>query len=1081
MSYKQWNNAFVNYFFKENKDEEILLYVDETVINKIGKNNELGGISDFLKAIIVNNDNRKLIYGNNIDRVPNGNVEFNRRIQHGSIFEFAIFLSEHKNPKTKLPFLNYVILAIYAYSDLEVTNSSYYRNLNSLIRCINEEQRKISSNNIKLDILFENIELFDSRFKNVLIGNLAFMGLLKYQIVLSPNEKYEFEETLFKHKITISEDSNYHLFANKFLSVLSNQYNTLREKIRLGGSEPVYARWFLNKAKNFSPGNFLASNPNVTVGKQVGEIAIVFNPKGEKHLYLSINTAGTGNIKIKEYNFFLDEKTEDGFSTYPVLLNNKKEVSFKKYDNIETEDYKFSFSPLKGVNFFQLNSLNHYQQVINPIANTPTYIIVKNDTKEINKWKDWKYKYTDKCSEALDLTLTQALFTEDYILYFADSINKEYYTRNTNIAAIDYSKELYIKKIGGYKLKSVNTYFDVSLPSFKIQNPVGSDEELKVIVKTNGNKDRDIKYHTLQNNTVELFLSTDKVILKAQQIDITFKLRKLIKEFSFIVIPSEIKATPLDSLFKLNGWGGVKSNSEEIWYNGNEIKGSDKIKISNGRHELIGLKDNHNLHNNYFIYLLSALSNKKDSSELSYLDISSLISLTKVYYDINNIDYLTDDCTNRNIIRNLVALEYLNKKKNDMGESTFQILPPSLLKLERSFTPGGSQIYKLSGVRSRRLDQVIEEFCNNNNVTIKYLDFNKTIQQPLEHLILPSLLFLGSTINIQNLAEFIEDEIGIHLLLQDNHHIGDSLLNFIKSVNSFEESFLRESEGNYENQSFDEGDTNLLPRIIESDSYFKRRGNTYKKKYLRISNNNSQGIYSEDEILINWAKLYVTHKQKKVILFLKQPQWNGKINNFYPEVLIPKTVTIPSMLYRALTSINHGIPETLKGFIINADDINIQRKRFIYLDSYHIGPKPERRENISRILTGDTNVLDNDQVAFYNDYSSNISMHYIECTTFSSVSTLVLFKDRNKIIALCDNYKNVYFSSESGKEIKIDDKIIKVEKLNKGNQTINQIFSQIISKKTDGFEFAAIRDNELIAETIKEEKIRILNLKANAN
>ena len=75
----------------------------------------------------------------------------------------------------------------------------------------------------------------------------------------------------------------------------------------------------------------------------------------------------------------------------------------------------------------------------------------------------------------------------------------------------------------------------------------------------------------------------------------------------------------------------------------------------------------------------------------------------------------------------------------------------------------------------------------------------------------------------------------------------------------------------------------------------------------------------------------------------------------------------------------------------------------------------------------------------------------------------------------------MYFSSESGKEIKIDDKIIKVEKLNKGNQTINQIFSQIISKKTDGFEFAAIRDNELIAETIKEEKIRILNLKANAN
>ena len=103
------------------------------------------------------------------------------------------------------------------------------------------------------------------------------------------------------------------MFANKFLSVVPNQYNSLREKIKLGGSEPVYARWFLNKVKSFNPEKFSETNPNVNIGKQVGEIAIVFNPKGEKYLYLSINTTSKDNIKIEGYKFFLDEKKKTVF------------------------------------------------------------------------------------------------------------------------------------------------------------------------------------------------------------------------------------------------------------------------------------------------------------------------------------------------------------------------------------------------------------------------------------------------------------------------------------------------------------------------------------------------------------------------------------------------------------------------------------------------------------------------------------------------------------------------------------------------------------------------------------------------
>jgi hypothetical protein len=1086
MNYKKWNDAFVNYFFIENKDEEILLYADESVINKIGSYHNLGGVEDFLKAIIVNEDDRRLIYLNNAHYIPNGDLEFNRKIKAGTLFEFADFLSEKKNTKVKLPFLNYVILAIYAKTDLSETDRSYYLNLNNFISSIDNRQKKISSSNIKLDDLFNKIELFDRRFKNKLIGNLAFMGLLKYQVVLSPKEKYEFEETLFKYKITIHEDSNYHSFANKFLSVVPNHYNTLREKIKLGGNDPVYARWFLNRGRNFNSQNFSATNPNVAINKQVGEIALVFNPENEKHLYLSVNTAGLGAIKIEGYQFSLNEKREDGFSTSPVILNNKKDVSFKNYDTIENEDYKFSFLPLKGVNFFQKNSLNHYQQVLNPIANTPTYIVVKNDNKEINNWEKWKNKNTTGCGISIDLTKTESLFTDNYVLYFAKSINKEYYTRNTNIAAIDYSKELYIKKIGGYKLKARNTYFDVALPSFKIQNPIGIEEELKVIIKTNGIKDRDVEYFTSQNNIVKLFLSTDKVILEAQEIEVTFKLGKLIKEFSFSVIPSEIKATPLESLFKLNGWG-VKSNSEENWYNGNEIKGSGTINIGNGRHLLEGLDNEHRAYNNYFIYLLSALANRKSCKELKYSDVLGLINLTKVYYDINNIDYTIDSYTNRSIIRNLIALEYLNKIKNDQNEAIFQITPPTLLKLERSFNIGGNQMYKLAGVRSRRLDQIIIEYCVKNNVCIKYLDFKYKLnqQQPFEHLILPAMFFIDSNINIRDLNNFVNKELGIILVLQDEHHIGDSLLNFIESVNSFKKCFLTASDGNYENQTFDEGIDPTLPRIIQSENEFSRRGQFYKKKYLRISENNANGIFSEDKILINWGKLYVSYKKEKTVLFLKEPQWNGKDYTLAPDILIPKTIVLPSILYKALTSINHGIPEIQKGFVVNASEIfEMQNKRFVYLDYYRINiTKPERRENISRILTGSEDVLKNKQIAFYSECKANIRMYYSVCSTFSSVSDLIVFRDEDDaIIALCDNYKNVYLKSENGNDITIDNQKMKIVKLIKDDTTtINKIFSLIVTKNYNDLQTVSIIENKLVVETVKKEEIKILNLKANEN
>ena len=321
--------------------------------------------------------------------------------------------------------------------------------------------------------------------------------------------------------------------------------------------------------------------------------------------------------------------------------------------------------------------------------------------------------------------------------------------------------------------------------------------------------------------------------------------------------------------------------------------------------------------------------------------------------------------------------------------------------------------------------------------------------------------------------------------MQDEHHIGDSLLNFIESVNSFEKCFLKGSGGNYESQIFDEGLNPTLPRIIKSKNEFSRRGQFYKKRYLRISENNQNGVFSEDKILINWAKLYVSYKQQKAVLFLKRPKWNGKKYNFISDILIPKTVVLPSIFYKALTSINQGIPEIQRGFVVNASEIfEMQNKRFVYLDYYHVNidTKPERRENIFRILTGSKEVLNNKQIAFYSEYEAGIRMYYSVCSTFSSVSELIVFRGKDDdIIALCDNYKNVYLKSESGNEIIIDNQKIKVVKLIKdGRTTINNIFSLIVTNNYNDLETDLIIENKLVFENEKEEEIRILNLNSNA-
>jgi hypothetical protein len=59
MSYIKWNKTLTDYFFNENnKNKEVILYADKTLIEALGSQNNLGNYDDFIKSILIDFNSR---------------------------------------------------------------------------------------------------------------------------------------------------------------------------------------------------------------------------------------------------------------------------------------------------------------------------------------------------------------------------------------------------------------------------------------------------------------------------------------------------------------------------------------------------------------------------------------------------------------------------------------------------------------------------------------------------------------------------------------------------------------------------------------------------------------------------------------------------------------------------------------------------------------------------------------------------------------------------------------------------------------------------------------------------------------
>jgi hypothetical protein len=1079
MNYIKWNKALTKHFFNENNiNKEVILYADKNLIFEIGEKYNLGNYDDFIKCILIDFNSRCNLYDDiiaNPRRLGNDRVTINKELSN-KIKEFPNHLS-NKTGKFDLVYFNYIIFYITVFVD-NTEDRSFYNCLNQIINSVIPKD----NNNLPLnglDLIFNKIEEWTLKNKNGKLGifrarrlgNLAYLGLLKYQVVLKPNENKLFEEIIYKYNIQISDNTLYAELANMLLPLIDN--NSLRSKIIEATKNIVYAEWFLNRVKNFNHDSF----KNTEIGKGIevikkGQLAFFIDPI-DYSLKLKTNIELNEKFNIEHYYFVQSEKDENGFYLEPLIVKNSEPIKFENKwinsNNVELKTLK-----VNDVNFFQSQEISGggYIQTLTPTIGYKYLVVVKENNSIISKWENWSSndKNISKISRIDKNDNLTNIFGHNCIFYFAEDVKKNYYQNGIDdiIYSVDIdSQSLLIKNVGGYLLTN-RTYIDTALPYFEIKNQDLDHSKLKIKVYRNGQEDKDIKTY-FHENKYYLYLNNDIFINESNLIIVKFTYNDKIEvQFDFSIVPSKIITTKENQLYKCNKWG-EKFVNEKTFFNGLNISNSSNLPLSTNKHCLEGLKNNYSFEFNYFICLLTSLFNNINSHSIKRNDINKAVDAALIFMRSKGIEIKENKYSKTNLINNLYALGYINMEIDENSNYVFQLLPTTIIKIEKSFD-NNSQVYKLVGARTKLMIQKTIEFCNQKNIAIKFKDVNSNKNQYLENILLPESIFIDLRNRAGEFIEFIKDEINIEIKLENQYHIGDSLVNFIAKINEFETHFLK-SPFSFVNQEFNNLSNNGLPCWVESKTPNSKNGFTYFSKYLKTEQNS----YYKD-ISTGWGNLYIEYKKKRPVLILKKIYGDNKSINFSPEVFIPSKLRLPIIIYKALVAFNHGIPKTVKVFLKNLnDEFDTENQYYMLFDQYSISQKEGRHENIGKILTGSSDLLNNPQIVYNSNFSVKNKISYAECTIDSDAKyVFVIRNEKDDIIAIGNNYKRMFLNSIYYQEntiLKSNNILINNSKINTfeidlSNGTLNKIISQILDNDFSNLRFLdSKRDINIITKS----------------
>lgn len=353
VKYKAWNDAFVSYYFERIESSSVILNVDESILEDIGRTYNIQlyeGLSfkeDFYRTVLIPLEQQREFlqsYILNIRNYDRRNCRVNWRSD--DVFRFGAFLAEHPSDGFTCPALSYAIFAILAYQG---NRRNQWDNVKTVMSQY-LDNGKLSPE--YLIPIFQSIERAFPQFNSGhLRGSLPYVGRIRYHLVLSATERQNFGCKLARWGIRWdnSADEGYaHFVQSKIIPRLGiNDY--IRKKL----FEPENTPYFISFLEHFDPSDYsIDNNREESVDAYY---FLYFRYEQGSQIYCGTPTYVT-NAQQNEI-IYIPRQNDCDFGLYPVTLLDNGSFTWAAFIgdfyHLRSPEFNFSSNSL-------IKNNNHY-------------------------------------------------------------------------------------------------------------------------------------------------------------------------------------------------------------------------------------------------------------------------------------------------------------------------------------------------------------------------------------------------------------------------------------------------------------------------------------------------------------------------------------------------------------------------------------------------------------------------------------------------------------------------------------------------------------------------------------------------
>ena len=1027
----KWRDAFIDYFFRRDNDDEVFLYVNKDIIDQIGKEYKLGDLNSYLNVVLLNREERRELYSY-LYYMEYGVTPPQKRVCQyanwidASLYKFAYYLGDSLQKYNYC--LPYIILAVYIASLTEGGNE----------KSIREKFRKIIQNKIEcdsgrydvtvvedenggkygaLEVMFEWLHEEYPMFNNRLRGNHRYIGLLKYQLLLSQSEINEINKALYT--IQFNGEENNRSYLDK-VRLLKDYVNEKVKTILVDSLDNVDYQYRINRIiDNFDLETYQEKNPNANrIKLHFGFVHLLwFDEISNKRGFKLLTNLRDCSVETNDYKIQKSANTIGGYNAEFVNYKDSDSVLLEEKTKLNSEDFDITPMPLDDVVFFYKYNDEYFIQSRESL-NQEAYIFVKR--KCVEGWEKWAanghvsdlLKIEDK--EVEDLTQNK------WTMYLAQGVLAPYYdtykdgrkTLKNNVRAI-------ARKGGMLPPGKNNTYLINALPYFEFPEDIDTDKLSVYMNMDNDTQDEGNDFSCIVcGNRLIIDICKDVDLTDSCRIDLKIEYGNELNAYEYFYVCGQNVNYNEPNLFMINKWGEKIDEPTEKYIQGNSVLGIIRNVMGNEQTVLSeeDLEDDINLDFDefYFINLLAACIYMEPNSTITRNRLEKCIryAATRLDIDTNQIAFTTK------VINLLVNAGYISA---DYISRHYQAIPPAFHKInlfvggDVDFTGKG---YMITGLYTRKFLTDLCNYCRNKGVNVKYR-YSDLLKNSRSYLrLLPPILILEKKFNPE---QFIEQYPMHHVFFDNDNDMAMDILTMTPSISEYSKSLVTIPQDSFNVDLVNTSETRF-PRVREDNPY------AYNNHVYVEETDNSflRPTISEHA----WAGIYCYYKRNNPFIIQNSET-----------IYIPTDLHLPSLIQRALFISNIGIASYKKAFICdNPSDGNVF---YTIVKTYKI--TKNRQDKLCAILTG-KGVKDNPLVKhamktidIQHDWKYEMELWTRKEILNSSIPKKILVlkefskKTHVRILAYA-NFKNVFYRSDKDVYIKVDG-------------LVNQVMSMLIKDK----------------------------------